>query len=182
MDAHRVALGDVGIVVEHDAVAIAVHVAAPVAVAVPVVVPAMLVLVVVHVPGIVRLDLADAEILEVPAQGLAHREPVPGAVVGIGGASEGGAVWLALVYDVIDVSGEDVAAPARRVARHEPEAVVGVQRIVPVRHPQHGNVPQADPGVPDRGRMLLAVRELAGQAPVEAAVIVRAGGHQRIAA
>ena len=181
METQGVALGKVGHMIKHDAIAFTVYVASPVAVTVLAVVPMILVAVVVHVPGVIGLDLANAEVLKVPADGLTKREAVFRAVVGIGRAAERDAVWLALVDEIVDVSGEDVAPPAGCVARHQAKAVVRIQRIVPVGYPENGDIPHAHPGILDRGRMPFAIREIARKAPVEAAVLVRAGCHQRMA-
>ena len=88
MHAEGIAFREVGRMVEHDAVALAIHVAAPVLVAMPLVGPVVLVAVVVHVPRVVHLDLARAEVLKVPADGLSERKAVLGAAVGVSRSAE----------------------------------------------------------------------------------------------
>ena len=84
LQAEGVALGEIGLVLNVDAIAFAVHSAAPVAVVVLVVGPVVIVAVVVLVPSAPRLDLALSEVFEVPADGLPAGETVLRAVVDVG--------------------------------------------------------------------------------------------------
>ena len=179
LGAQRVAFGDVGMVLELEAVAFAVHVAAPVAVVALVVAPVVVVAVLVEVPRMIHLELALAVVGEVPADRLSEREPVARAEVGVGGAAERRAAALALVPDVVDVAGEEVAAPFGGVAGQDAQAVLRIERVVPVRHPEDGHVEERHPCVVDDRGAVLDVVELAGEAPVQVVDVVRAGRHHR---
>ena len=133
--ADGVALGEVGVVLKLETVAFAVNVAAPVAVVALVVAPVVGVAVFVQVPCVVNLELSPAVVCEVPAHALSEGESVARAEVGVGGAAERCAFAPAFVPDVVNVAGEEVAAPPGRVAGHDAQAVVGVEGVVPVGHP-----------------------------------------------
>ena len=203
LQAECVALGEIGLVLDVDAVAVAVNRAAPVAVVVLVVGPVVLVAVIVLVPCAPSIDLAVSEVLEVPADGLPEGEAVLRAVVEVGGSAESEFVRVALVYDVVHVAGQDVSAPARGVAREEAPAVVGVEGIVPEGDPEDGDVVPVRPHVAQLegavddlplqvGVAGVLVREraggepvrrgLAGEPPVEMVRVVGAGGHHRVGA
>ena len=192
-----VALREVGGVLERDAVAFAVDVAAPVLVVAPVAAPAAVhVAVVVLVPGVVRLELAVAEAgagelgaaigggtrLLPPAERFAEGEAVLRAVVRIGGGAEVGRVRRGLLPEGVVVLREEVAAPARTVAGHDAQAVVRVDGLVPDGQPEDGHAPVVEPDVLREDGLVLDVGEIAAQAPVQVVERVRAGGRERIVA
>ena len=173
-DAHHVALGRLPAVREADLVAVAVDVAAPV-VAVPAVGVAVQVGRVL-VPGVVHVELAGAEVAEVPVEVLAdgHALLVAEVEARRGAKPPGRLLVLGVAEEVVGVPRQEVGTPPPRVAGHPAEAAVGVERIVEVGQPEDRHLVEAQPGVPEAHIFVLAVLDLARHVPVGVAHGVRA--------
>ena len=176
LEPEHVALGQLGAVLDAQAVAIAVDLVAPVAV-VPLVhvVPVAVVAAGIVVPRVVDLELALAPVAETPPHGLPERHAVLLPQVEARAARKPVGTFAHAAADAVDVLRQERRAPARGVAGHDAPAVVGVHRIVPPRKPQDGDVPHPEPRVLQQHVAAVLEAHFARNAPVEVVPAVRAG-------
>ena len=173
LEPEHVTLGQLGAVLDAQAVAIAVDLVAPVAV-VPLVhvVPVAVVAVGVAIPRVIDLELALAPVAETPPHGLPERHAVLLPQVEARAADKSVRTFGHAAADAVDVFRKERRPPSRRISRHHAPAVVGIHRIVPVWKPQHGHIPHPEPRVAEQDVVSLAETHLARHAPVEMVPVV----------
>ena len=163
-------------VTEHQSVTFVGDLAAPVLVP-PVAAgrPMVVVGVRILIPCIVDLELAAAEIPELPVQRLADGDAVLRAEVEARRAGEAELAGPEAAVEIVDELGEEVGAPAARVAGRHAPAVVRLKGLIPVRHPHHRHAEGVERHVRRLNVVVILVGDVTGGLPMQTVGLVRTG-------